>query len=299
MNRPLVTVIVISYNSSAYIIETLESVKNQTYQKIELVVTDDGSSDNTVVISKVWMRKNQDRFINCILTTTEENTGTPANCNRGLKKANGEWIKYIAADDQLLNTCIEENITFCNENYPLSVVFSEALKMDEAGNDLKNETFYYKSEKNNWKHDFFLKSSSEQLKMYALKPLFLVTPTMFINKNELLEVGGFDEHLSVFEDIPMFFKLLKRGTQFRHLDKPTVRYRISDQSISKRKDKDLDLKRLRELKYIYETYRKPQLKSLTFASIMAKVEAWLDYTFVLKLKLPGARFIKMLLPNYY
>ena len=60
--NPLVSIIVITYNSSKYVLETLESAKAQTYQNIELIVTDDCSNDNTVEICRKWIEENKERF---------------------------------------------------------------------------------------------------------------------------------------------------------------------------------------------------------------------------------------------
>ena len=104
--QPLVSIIVITYNSSKYVLETLESAKAQTYQNIELIVSDDCSIDNTVEICREWIENNKERFVRTELITAEKNTGIPANCNRGVKAAQGEWVKLIAGDDILYNNCI-------------------------------------------------------------------------------------------------------------------------------------------------------------------------------------------------
>ena len=85
----LVSIVVITYNSSKYVLETLESAKAQTYQNIELIITDDCSTDNTVAVCKEWLEKNEDRFVKAELVTSPCNTGVPANLNRGVKKAQG------------------------------------------------------------------------------------------------------------------------------------------------------------------------------------------------------------------
>ena len=72
---PIVTVIVYSYNSSQYIFETLESIRNQTYPSLMLIISDDCSTDNTVEICKKWIDKNESRFIKTKLLTYEKNTG--------------------------------------------------------------------------------------------------------------------------------------------------------------------------------------------------------------------------------
>ena len=110
--KPLVSVIVITYNSSNYVLETLESAKAQTYKNIELIISDDGSTDTTVGICKNWINQNKERFVAVKCITTGNNTGIAPNCNRGLKEAKGEWLKFIAGDDILMDSCIERNMDF-------------------------------------------------------------------------------------------------------------------------------------------------------------------------------------------
>ena len=100
-NNVLVSVVVLTYNSSTTIIETLNSVKEQTYSNIELIITDDASSDTTIDICRQWLDLNGKYFFNFCLITVEFNTGLPANCNRALNASKGEWIKFIAGDDSL------------------------------------------------------------------------------------------------------------------------------------------------------------------------------------------------------
>ena len=92
----LVSVVVLAYRSADTIIETLESIKKQTYPKIELIVTDDCSPDNTVEVVENWMRDNKGCLSDMKLVTTEKNTGLPSNINRGLRAATGMYYKGIA-----------------------------------------------------------------------------------------------------------------------------------------------------------------------------------------------------------
>ena len=100
MQVPLVSVVVMSYNSAATIAETLDSIKAQTYQNLELIVTDDCSPDGkTLEIIQNWLDANGSRFVYADLVTTDKNTGVSGNINRGVAKSHGEWIKSIAGDD--------------------------------------------------------------------------------------------------------------------------------------------------------------------------------------------------------
>src|SRR5947209_20083704 len=113
---PLVSVIVITYNSASTVLETLISIKQQTLQNIELIITDDCSYDTTVEVCLNWLNLNRERFVNVTILKADKNTGVAANCNRGLKASTGQWIKFIAGDDILLTDCLYNNLHFSREN---------------------------------------------------------------------------------------------------------------------------------------------------------------------------------------
>lgn len=96
--QPLFSIIIITYNSSKYVLETLESAKKQTYQNIELVVSDDCSGDDTIKLCAQWIEDNKHRFIRATLVFSQENTGIAANCNRGLKTAKGDSVNRGRSD---------------------------------------------------------------------------------------------------------------------------------------------------------------------------------------------------------
>ena len=73
MNQPLVSVTVITYNSSKTVLETLDSIKAQTYQNLELIVSDDCSTDDTVELCRNWIEQNKERFVRTELLTVEKN----------------------------------------------------------------------------------------------------------------------------------------------------------------------------------------------------------------------------------
>ena len=109
MKTPLVSIVVASYNASKTIIETLESIKAQTYSPLELIVADDCSQDDTAVKCEEWLAKNQNRFVRSKLIVNEENKGISANFNIGVRASSGEWVK-IFGDDILLPDAIEKNV---------------------------------------------------------------------------------------------------------------------------------------------------------------------------------------------
>src|SRR5574344_829558 len=112
----VVSIIVITYNSSRFVLETLESAYRQTYQDIELIVSDDCSTDDTFSICQQWAEAHKSRFVHTLCTQTPHNGGITNNCNHALKFAQGKWIKYIAGDDILKDNCIERYIANIEPN---------------------------------------------------------------------------------------------------------------------------------------------------------------------------------------
>lgn len=225
LKQPLVSIIVITYNSSKYVIETLESAKMQTYQNIELIVSDDCSTDNTVEICRDWIKANKKRFIRTELITTGNNSGVPSNCNRGLRKANGIWIKYIAGDDILDKNCISKFINISmNDHQEPSFLFCNISMF-------KNNSTKIICEKIS---TIIEQSYDKQLVKYACtRPT--IAPFMFIKKEALLKLNGFDESFRLLEDSPLYFKALKNNYFFHLVDEDLVYYRITEHSISNSK----------------------------------------------------------------
>lgn len=218
--NPLITVGIIAYNSSEFILDLLESVKAQTYQNIELIVSDDKSSDNTVEIAKEWIVKNKDRFVRTEVIIPEKNTGTAGNYNRALFAAKGEWMKFIDGDDIMFPNCLEDNVEFMTKHPEAKVVFSDILYFEDAKNP-SNRHFVSEEEKR-----FFEKDAHNQL-MVVLKKNHIPPSSSFM-LTKLLKDNPYQEEYWLVEDTPKWVDLLKKGNKFYYFDKVTTGYRQCD-----------------------------------------------------------------------
>lgn len=234
VSSPLVSVIVITYNSCVFVVETLESIKNQTYHNIELIISDDGSSDQTVRLCNDWVNANQDRFVRVEVISVESNTGIPANCNRGFRTAEGVWIKFIAGDDILDNNCIESFVDFVESDASVELVES---KSQFFKNEFKQENFAHIQDLGG---TGFFDSSVTASQQYEalLRRNYIHAPSVFIKRSAIAEVGGFDEKYRLIEDHPLWLRLTKCGSRFYFMPKVTVYYRLHCNSVyaSKRTD---------------------------------------------------------------
>ena len=110
MNKPIVSIPVITYNSAKTVLETLESIKAQTYPNIELIISDDCSTDKSVEVVKSY----NDKRIK--LLSNEHNSGAALSRNYALREARGKWIAFLDSDDSWVPTKLEEQLAFMDKN---------------------------------------------------------------------------------------------------------------------------------------------------------------------------------------
>ena len=217
---PLVSIVVIAYNSEDFIVETLESIKSQTYTNIEIIVADDCSLDKTKAIADRWLFDNKNRFVAAKVVVNEKNLGVAANCNNGIKHARGDWVKIIAGDDLLECDAVSCYIEFFTNNPEAKVVLANLTFFgDKSGIGYRNE-------------EFGQLSVNSQL-IYLLthrNPVF--GPSGMAHRETILKLGGYDERVPMLEDFPMSLRFLSNGVKIFILDKQLVRYRVRSSGLS-------------------------------------------------------------------
>ena len=228
----LVSVIVATYNSERYITETLESIKDQTYQEIELIVTDDHSGDKTIEVCRSWLGIHSERFLHSELLTVQSNTGTSANCNRGLLSARGDWIKFCAGDDTLKRSCIEDNVECVGSHPEIRALFS---RIDIYKNTFAPQNLIQTTPEIPYSHEGILaedRTAESQHKMLLLSDRIHFTPSVILHRETLLSVGGFDERFRLLEDHPLWLNLTENGHKLYFMEKVTVNYRIHSKAVN-------------------------------------------------------------------
>lgn len=227
-NSPLVSVVVVTYNSSKYIKETLDSIAEQTYANIEIIISDDYSKDDTVKICENWLLDNRGRFVRSLLLKSNRNTGISANLNRGYHACNGEWIKEIAGDDLLLPDAIKDNIHYINSCPEARFVFSDRKEFA-----INKERKIHVLKLNKYSRAYFYSlSPSDQYWDLVIRNVCVFSCTAFINKEVFLRLGGYDETIPMLEDYPMWIKCTKLGYKMHYFPKQTILYRVHEESVS-------------------------------------------------------------------
>jgi len=224
--QPLVSIIIITYNSSKWVLETLNSALVQTYQNTEIIITDDCSTDDTVAVCKKWIEKHSTLKKVIRLVEAKKNTGTTGNHQRGFDVACGEWVKCIAGDDILAPTAIESYVEYINTHTDVrhlracAVHFTGDFKDADLTRHDKISQFMY--------HDGV--TARDQFKVIT-KTFFGSGPTYFYKAEALREIGGYDERFPMQEDYPMFIKMIGKGYKMMYMDKVTVYKRVVPTSI--------------------------------------------------------------------
>lgn len=222
----LVTVVVLSYFSADTILQTLDSIKAQTYKNIELIVADDCSKDNSVQIAQDWIVQNREQFYAAMVVTAPANGGIPSNINRALRSASGEYLKLIGADDYMEPSAIEEYVCFCEKN-PNAIPIAKA-KLFGGGEACTEPVQKYC----NSCYDFAQKDYKEQYRMLLVKNRIVAPSSSFYPMGLIRALGGYDERYHWFEDYPMNLRVMHRGYRYGLIDRELVYYRISDKSIT-------------------------------------------------------------------
>jgi glycosyltransferase involved in cell wall biosynthesis len=217
---PLVSMIVSCYNQARFVLETLESVKAQTYKHTELIIVDDCSTDDSVQIIDRWLGENR---IDSTFIRHRQNQGVCKACNDGLRVANGKYISEIASDDVWMPDKIARQVEIM-ESQPadVGVLYSDALLIDEHGKDLPGMFIAA--------HRILPAPPQGHILDTLLEGNFIPGMTALIRRTCYDMVGLYDESLP-WEDWDMWLRIARRFS-FVYSPAPSAKYRIHPKSLS-------------------------------------------------------------------
>ena len=209
---PKVSVIIPIYNGAKYIQTAIESVFNQTYTNYEIIVIDDGSTDET--------RKKLKPYWDKIRYLYQENQGSAAARNVGIELAKGELIAFLDADDYwLLSEKLEKQVACFQENRSLGCINTGWQIVDDRGKHIQTVQPWHKAPKldlETW-----------------LKKKCVLTSAMIFRREWLEKVGGFDQELRQSHDVDLVLRLSLAGCETVWLKEETVGYRQHRENTTK------------------------------------------------------------------
>ena len=201
----LISVIIPNYNSGKFLGEAIESVVNQTYKNIEIIVINDGSTDNTEEIAKKWQKRDERvRYLK-----HKENKGPSAARNTGIKNSRGEYIAFLDADDVWLPKKIEIQINKIND-LDADLVFSNWYIWEPIKN-VRVKAFNSNPLGN-----------KEDLLCLFIKKNFGNPSTALLKKSSLEKIGLFDESLKSSEDYDLWLRFILKGMKIVFCIEPFI-----------------------------------------------------------------------------
>lgn len=221
--KPLVTVICLCYNHSKFVVDSLQSVINQSYENIELIVVDDYSKDNSVAVIKKWLKN----FPKIQFIANDKNLGNTKVFNKAVQFAKGEYIIDLAADDILLPNCVTLQVEkFEKSKYKnLGLVYGNCENIYENGSF---DSYYFEVDSN--KKVIEKRITGDIYKTVISTGKGICSVTALIKKDVFDAIGGYDESLA-YEDLDFWIRL-SRNYEVDFIDEILVQKRILTTALS-------------------------------------------------------------------
>lgn len=227
MEQPLVTVVVVSYNHSKFIKENLDSIKNQTYKNIQLIVGDDASPDRSAEVIEQWLQENS---FSAEKNFHAQNTGLAAMLNECVALAKGKYIKLIAADDFLHPEALEKSVLKLeNLGGEYGMLFTNTHTIDNDSIIIEDIADY--NSLGNIDPHIFRKELIKGNRIAAL--------TVLLRTDVLKETGKYDSKFIV-ED---FYRWLMISEKYLigYIPEKLAYYRMHPENISKVKSEKIEM----------------------------------------------------------
>jgi len=195
--NPLVSVIIPTYNRVEVLPRAINSVLNQTYKNIDIVLVDDGSIDNTQdVIEK--------KYDTAVKYVKQPNKGAGAARNLGFQKSEGKYTNFLDSDDYFSTRNIEEKVEVLERRRDIGWVFSDRYYLDSENRIFYDRIPYLEKHKASMlkTNDFF-----EVMLLSGGKPV--QTGTVLMRRECVERIGGWDENLPALQDVDFFLRMSK------------------------------------------------------------------------------------------
>ena len=215
----LVSIVIPVYNTEKFVKECIESALNQTYRQIEVIVVDDGSTDNSLKIIK--------KFSDQIKVISKSNGGTASALNLGIKEMNGDWFKWLSADDLLYPNAIQEFV-------------DEAKKLDDMTNCILYSN-YDIIDSNGKNLRQFIEPNYNSKNSFELNTILLDhyignATTSLIHKSAFERFGMFDENVGFAEDYELWLRFcILHKCRLHLVPKILGKYRIHGTQLTAKK----------------------------------------------------------------
>lgn len=212
-----VSIILPCFNGSRWLSEAIDSILCQEFRDFELLIINDGSTDNSETIISSYLKDKRIRYF------YQKNRGFSAALNKGIEESKGEFIGFIGQDDLWLPHKLEHQVSFFrNQNQEISLVHSSFYCINSVGQ--------IESTANTM--DLASRLSKEGIIKNLFLNNFIGFETVLVDKRCFTEVGLFDEQMVAFSDHDMWLRMAGKF-RFAYANLPLVKKRVHDHQLSK------------------------------------------------------------------
>jgi|APLak6261660231_1056022.scaffolds.fasta_scaffold10261_1 glycosyltransferase involved in cell wall biosynthesis len=213
MSDPLVSIIMPVYNGERYISKAIESVLSQTYQNFELIIVNDGSTDNSKAVIDTYLKDPRIRYIE------QHNAGVAAARNTAIKKSQGELIGFLDQDDLWLPEKIENQIQYFKNHQNISLVYSDYIVLNELENSSHRQRDLIP----------FDPSQSNLISIFTQNRIGVLT--VLVKKQCVIDSGLLEEELKGTDDYELWLRLAL-DYEFQYIPLLLATYRWHGKNIS-------------------------------------------------------------------
>ena len=222
---PLVSILIPLYNHDRYITQCLDSIVNDTYSAKEIIILDDGSTDNSVQVVKVWYSKNREKIAGRFELNSQNNRGLCATLNKLVNLAKGDYIALVASDDYLLPGGIQARVAFLQKITDKLAVFGDCIVVDGDSHLICKSGI---EDRHRGRKRYL---ADDKLRPYELIFRWCIPGPVFMARRKIYEiVGGYDESLPV-EDFDFYLRLISKDL-LGFVNYPVAAYRVHDLRIT-------------------------------------------------------------------
>jgi glycosyltransferase involved in cell wall biosynthesis len=231
MNTPVISVVIPAYNCAGFLRESMDSLLGQTFSDFEVIIINDGSTDNTADIIRSYK---DDRII---YTENGRNEGLAFTLNRGIDMARGRYIARMDGDDTCLPQRFQQQLNFFDAHPHTQILATWIELMDEEG----KFTGYWTEEKT--------ASSPQKIRSHLLKDNCIAHPTVMA-KADLLKKYKYNATQSAAEDYDLWLRIAADNIPIHKLEEVLVKHRIVRNSFTRQRQKNVFFK-LARTKWIF------------------------------------------------